>query len=294
MSEQCPSTFNKPDKQVLSYPRVSAAWPEMGTMLKPPCPNSSSTPNTPTCPDSMPYRTPRRLDAVKTVRHLSKPAFLRALARTAAEWDFVAAAPVPTVPVESLVQQEHDVHLWVGSGVFGETRLTDLLALSLLVATLRPNVLFEFGTFTGLGTLHLALNSPGGIVHTLDLPSVERASVSGLDWEADIDQSTVGSIYRANAEVASRVRQHWGDSRRFDTSHLRGTVDFVFIDAAHLYEFVRNDTEKALELAAPRATVVWHDYNRVCPDVQRVVAEQTPKFSPVALAGTSIALMQLP
>jgi len=244
----------------------------------------------------MPYRSPRRLDAIKTVRHLSKPAFVRALARTAADWDFTAAVPVPVVPVESLMEQHHEqeIHLRVGSGVFGETRLTDLVALSLLVATLRPNVLFEFGTFTGLGTLHMALNSPAGIVHTLDLPSVERASVSGLDWESGIDESTVGSIYRADAEVASRVRQHWGDSRCFDTSHLRGLVEFVFIDAAHSYEFVRNDTEKAHELAAPGAMVAWHDYNRVCPDVQRVVAEQTPKFSPVALAGTSIALMRLP
>lgn len=160
------------------------------------------------------------------MRYLAKPAFIRALARTAAEWDFAAAIPVPVVPVESLTEQEQDVHLRVGSGVFGETRLTDLVALSLLVATLRPNVLFEFGTFTGLGTLHMALNSPAGIVHTLDLPSAERASISGLDWEAGIDQSTVGSIYLADAEVASRVRQHWGDSRRFDTSPLQRTVEF--------------------------------------------------------------------
>jgi len=242
----------------------------------------------------MPYRTPRHLDALKTVRHLLKPAFIRALARTAAEWDFAAAAPVPVVPVESLTEQEQNIHLRVGSGVFGETRLTDLVALSLLVATSLPNVLFEFGTFTGLGTLHMALNSPAGIVHTLDLPSEERTSISGLDWEAGIDQSTIGSLYRADTEVASRVRQHWGDSRRFDTSQLRGSVVFVFIKTDHSSEFVKNDTEKALELAASGAMVVWHDYNRVCPDVQRVIAEQTPKYSPVALAGTSIALMRLP
>jgi len=73
----------------------------------------------------------------------------------------------------------------------------------------------------------------------------------GIGLEAGIDQSTVGSIYRADAEVVSRVIQHWGDSRRFDTSDLRGTVEFVFIDAAHSYDFVRNDTEKAIDLAAP-------------------------------------------
>ena len=242
----------------------------------------------------MPYRTPERLDAVKAFRHLGQPGFVRALARTAADWDFDHAVSVPTLPVEALVEKDLDVRLRVGSGQFGETPMTDLVALSLLIAQACPSVLFEFGTFTGLGTLHMALNAPEGIVHTVDLRPSERTSISGLDWEADIDQSAVGSLYQADVDVASRVRQHWGDSRDFDTSELRGKVGFIFIDAAHSYEFVRSDTLKAIELAAPGATVVWHDYHRVCPDVQRVVAEQVPQYAPVAVAGTSIALMRLP
>jgi predicted O-methyltransferase YrrM len=242
----------------------------------------------------MPYRTPERLDAVKALRHVGQPGFVRALARTAADWDFAHAAPVPVVPVEALVEKDLDVHLRVGTGQFGETPMTDLVALSLLIAQAHPTVLFEFGTFTGLGTLHMALNAPDGIVHTLDLQPEERSAISGLDWEAGIEQAAVGSLYQADADTAARVRQHWGDSRRFDTSEMRGKVGFIFIDAAHSYEFVRSDTQKAIELAAPGATVVWHDYHRICPDVQRVVAEQVPRFAPVAVAGTSIAVMRLP
>jgi predicted O-methyltransferase YrrM len=242
----------------------------------------------------MPYRSSSGLDAVKAMKHLTDRGFVRSLARTAAEWDFAAAVPVPVVPIESLIEGNLDIRLRVAPGIFGETRLIDLVALSLLVVSTQPKVLFEFGTFTGVGTLHLALNSPNATVHTLDLQSSQRTAISGLDWESDIDQSTVGSAFRNDANVAARVRQHWGDSRHFDTSQLRGTVDFVFIDAAHSYDFVKSDTEKALELAAQGATVVWHDYSRACPEVQRVVAQQIPQFSPVALEGTSIAVMRLP
>jgi predicted O-methyltransferase YrrM len=243
----------------------------------------------------MRYHTSRPTDAVKALRHVTKPAFVRAMARTAADWDFNASAPVPVVALESLVKSDQEILLHVGSGQFGETPLTDLVALSVLVAQAHPAVLFEFGTFTGLGTLHMVLNSPAtSIVHTLDLKPHERHSISGLDWESDIEQSKIGGLYRAAPEMDGRVRQHWGDSRLFDTSELRGAVDFIFIDAAHSYEFVRSDTEKAIEMAAPGATVVWHDYHRVCPDVQRVVAEQAPEFAPMSIADTSLALMRLP
>jgi predicted O-methyltransferase YrrM len=244
---------------------------------------------------SMTYHTPRPIDAVKALRHAGKPAFVREMARTAAVWDFNTRVPVPVVSMESLVSGDQEIRLRLGSGQFGETPVMDLVVLSILVAQARPAVLFEFGTFTGLGTLHLALNSPASsIVHTLDLQPDERHSITGLAWESEIEQSTIGSLYRAVPDVDARVRQHWGDSRHFDTTELQGTVDFIFIDAAHSYEFVHSDTEKAIALASPGATVVWHDYNRVCPDVQRVVAEQTPRFAPIAIADTSIALMRLP
>jgi predicted O-methyltransferase YrrM len=243
----------------------------------------------------MPHHTPRPIDAVKALRHAGSPAFVREMARTAADWDFNANVPIPVVALESLVVSDQEIQLRLGSGQFGETPVMDLVVLSILVAQARPDVLFEFGTFTGLGTLHLALNSPTtSIVHTLDLQPDERQSIAGLAWETAIEQSTIGSLYQAIPDVHARVRQHWGDSRLFDTTELQGTVDFIFIDAAHSYEFVRSDTHKAIALASPGATVVWHDYNRVCPDVQRVIAEQVPRFAPVAIADTSIALMRLP
>ena len=243
---------------------------------------------------SMAYGSSRRRDVVRSAKSLVNPDFVRAVGRTAANWSFTAAVPVPVVAAESLVDEACEIRLEVGSGQFGETPLPDLVALCLLVAQAKPAVSFEFGTFTGLGTLHIVLNAPMGIVHTLDLQEVERTSLPGLEWETSIEQSTVGSIYLAHDEVSVRVQQHWGDSRQFDTSILSGKVDFIFIDAAHSYEYVKSDTAKAIEMGAPGATIVWHDYSRACPDVQRVVAEQVPKYAPITIAGTSIVLMRLP
>jgi Methyltransferase domain len=269
---------------------VDASPPTSPTVSK--CPRSGR-PGMPYAAP-MPYRSSRALDAVAALKHLPDRGFARAMARTAADWDFVASAPIPPVPAESLADARCDIRLSIGAGIFGETPLVDLLVLSLLVARSRPRVVFEFGTFTGLGTLHLALNAPGAVVHTLDLVGPERSSISGLDWETGIDQSSIGSIYKDDPEASARIRQHWGDSREFDTTPFRGTVEFVFIDAAHSYDFVKNDTQKAIEMAGSGATVVWHDYSRVCPDVQRVVAEQVPAYAPVTVAGTSLALMRIP
>ena len=39
------------------------------------------------------------------------------------------------------------------------------------------------------------------------------------------------------------------------------TQDFIFIDAMHLYEDVKRDTNNALQLLNPGGMIVWHDYN---------------------------------
>ena len=40
-------------------------------------------------------------------------------------------------------------------------------------------------------------------------------------------------------------------------------VDFALVDASHLYEHVRKDTEAIMRVLAPDGIVVWHDYRPV-------------------------------
>ena len=94
----------------------------------------------------------------------------------AADDAFAVSAPVPVVAVELLTDgQWRDIHLPVGSGIFGETRLIDSL-VQLLVAHNRPKATSDFGTFTGLAAPHIAPNTPDAHVPTLDLTPADRAS----------------------------------------------------------------------------------------------------------------------
>ena len=53
-----------------------------------------------------------------------------------------------------------------------------------------------------------------------------------------------GFYYYEGREEAARIRQHYGDTATFDYEEIGGGVDLCLIDAAHSYEYVRNDTAK--------------------------------------------------
>ena len=50
-------------------------------------------------------------------------------------------------------------------------------------------------------------------------------------------------------------------------------MDFIFVDADHSYDLVKNDTEKAIEMLAPGGLLIWHDYAEKSPGVMRFVQE---------------------
>ena len=52
----------------------------------------------------------------------------------------------------------------------------------------------------------------------------------------------------------------FGATRRRSTSPFAGAIDLIYIDGGHTYEYVKSDTENALELLSPTGTIVWDDY----------------------------------
>ena len=71
-----------------------------------------------------------------------------------------------------------------------------------------------------------------------------------------------GFYYYAGRKEATHIRQHYGDTATFNYEEIGGGVDFCLIDAAHSYEYVRNDTAKSLPLMANDSLMLWHDYGR--------------------------------
>ena len=61
----------------------------------------------------------------------------------------------------------------------------------------------------------------------------------------------------------ARIHRLLGDSATFDFSPYARNIDLFFIDGAHTYEYVKNDTLKALECCHPGSVIAWHDYGRM-------------------------------
>jgi predicted O-methyltransferase YrrM len=125
--------------------------------------------------------------------------------------------------------------------------------------------IFEFGTNFGRTTFHLASACPEAVVTTLDLPRAENP------WP----YAPFVGAYFEGTEASSRIRQIRVDSRRFDPTPYEGQMDFVWVDADHSYEGVKNDTEMAFRLLAPGGAIMWHDFGPDSPDLVRFFVEFT-------------------
>jgi hypothetical protein len=161
-----------------------------------------------------------------------------------------------------------------------------LAALSNLVKAKR---VFEFGTYKGVSTTQLALNvGEGGMVFTLDLPE-DHPSYSlpiPRPQEREIAMEGQKGILIPN-DLRKRVTFLQSDSATFDETPYLGSMDLVFVDGAHSYEYVRNDTLKGWRMLRPGGVLVWHDVLPSHPAVVWYVKECG--LGPTLVAGTALA-----
>ena len=145
----------------------------------------------------------------------------------------------------------------------GSMTLTEIASICQLVAALDPLKIVEIGSFHGLTTVNLARNAPRATVHTVDLPPAALASDTVFaNNDAAIIERRQGYVYEGS-EVEGRIAQHYGDTATFDFEREIGSgVDLILIDAAHSYEYVRNDTVRTLPLLHRGSVILWHDYGR--------------------------------
>jgi len=136
---------------------------------------------------------------------------------------------------------------------------------------------FEIGTNRGRTAWTVARNNPGLAVYTLDLPSADSTTTLDLN-ESDRgffgDEWASGEAFHGTGE-AERITALFGDSASFDFSPYRGLIDVMFIDGAHSYSYVSNDTRAALELLSAGGIIAWDDYPTI-PGVYRLLDELGP------------------
>ncbi len=123
---------------------------------------------------------------------------------------------------------------------------------------------FEFGTYMGRTTYHLAKTSPEMEVTTLSI-SPDKDPLFG---------PFLGKFFKGRPEAA-RIKLLLQDSRDFDPAPYKGMFDVVFVDGDHSYELVKNDTLKAFQLLKKGGVILWHDYAPKSPGLVQFFKEFT-------------------
>jgi len=173
---------------------------------------------------------------------------------------------------------------------YGGMAPQDLYAVLRIVRWIKPKKIFEIGTFRGVTTTHLAVNSEAE-VYTLDLPRDQAIDVR--DYKVD-DRNLLPSqeeIRRTSQRLSpyKRVHQLFGDSRTFDYSPYHKSVDLVIVDACHLYDYVLSDSKIAFELLAETGAILWHDFPTSL-DVTRALRALASRWPIIHVEGTRLAL----
>jgi len=204
-------------------------------------------------------------------------------------------SPLPQVKLDQLVGAETVVRLADFHTREGNVTLYELLAIGAIVSRRRPRVLLEIGTFDGNTTLQMAHNSPDDArIYTLDLPAggTAAAPLERGDSSYIADRQKLQRKY-ANSAVGRKVTQCLGDSATFDFAAVleHGRPELAFIDGSHSYAYVRNDTEKVLEILAPGGVVLWHDYVPGWPGVMKYLEELHARLPLRRIADTALVYL---
>lgn len=176
-------------------------------------------------------------------------------------------------------------------GIGASISLVEGAALSALIHKINAKRIFEFGTYKGVSTTQLALNLPqDGMVFSLDLPEDHPAYSLAIPKVAE-QQITAekGKGVLIPRDLGVKVTFLRADSAKFDTTPYRGSMDLIFVDGAHSYEYVKNDTVKGLEMLRPGGIIAWHDCTPSHPDVVRYL--RTLPHMPTIVHGTTIAFL---
>lgn len=162
-----------------------------------------------------------------------------------------------------------DPHIFFKFGSqYGNINMMESIAIAYIASTLKPQRIFEIGTFDGFSTYHLAMNSPDNSeVYTLNLPvDGEIKKHSLLDYYDDnlthavLSDREIGMFYK-NCSASKKVKQLFGNSLLFNFEDYKEKIDLCFIDGGHSFQCVTKDTENALKMLSDKGVIIWHDFN---------------------------------
>jgi len=172
--------------------------------------------------------------------------------------------------------------------------LLESTALILLLKRAEAKRIFEFGTFKGISITQLALNlPPESEIYTLDLPEEPTGTRFAIaDPEDAVIAIEKGKGTLVPAALRPCVKFLQQDSAAFDETRFAGRMDFVFVDGAHNYDYVKNDSEKGWRMLRRGGIIAWHDCRPSDPGVVRYLLQSS--FKPTRISSTTVAFATKP
>jgi predicted O-methyltransferase YrrM len=161
-----------------------------------------------------------------------------------------------------------------------------------IVKALEPQAILEFGTFVGVSTLTMALNSPENCrILTIDLPNdygLEDLATLAAGERRMVQDSVnrIGSAYREHP-LAGKITELRANSLTIDVAQHIRDVDFCLIDGGHSYEIVRADTINACRVLTPTGVILWDDFRWKLPGVAKYLQELQTQYRLYRIAGTN-------
>jgi len=176
----------------------------------------------------------------------------------------------------------------------------EVAILSQLVSYLKPQKLFEIGTYSGFTTYHFSINAPEkACIYTLDLPKhfkvQHKEDLKNYSYDdlnvIELSKSNVDRRVYRNTPAEQKIKDLFGDSREFDFAPYYGKIDLVYIDGNHSYDYVKSDTEQALKMVRENGVIVWHDYDFIThSDVFRYLNELSKTLPIYSIANSRFAI----
>ena len=166
----------------------------------------------------------------------------------------------------------------------------DLDALAAALLHLRPDRIFEIGTYMGASSnFFLSLLPKAKVISIAYIPPEQLENpVRYNNIELGLDQ--VGSL--VSDENRPRFTQMIGDSHAIvakDFIAQYGRMDFVFIDGDHSRKGVAQDTDLAKAILSAEGGIGWHDANPKPKYIQsREFLEQDLDLNALATADIGI------
>ena len=202
-------------------------------------------------------------------------------------------SPIEKVELQKLLSEIPQIQLENFISRNGNVSPYELMCITSVIKDRKPKTLLEIGTFDGNTTLQMALNAPAdALIHTLDLPpgaSETKQPVLTSDVQFIKDEAKCSRKFE-NTHVASKIKQHFGDSTNYDFSQftIDGPLDFIFIDGGHSYECVKSDTENALNVLAEGGVIFWHDFCPLFGGVYQFLCELSNELPLRHIEGTNL------